>query len=44
MTYLGTGACPVAAVPGGQFKAEGEIGVEERDRRGPPEREFLDAF
>lgn len=44
MTYLDTGACPVAAAPGGQFKVHAEIGVEQRDRRGPPEREFANAY
>ncbi len=45
MTYLNTGACPVAAVPEGQFKVEAAgISVEQRDRRGPPEREFADAY
>ncbi|MCH8277616.1 MAG: hypothetical protein IIC12_01610 [Proteobacteria bacterium] len=44
MTYLNTGACPVAALPGGQFKASSERAVRQRDRRGPPEREFADAY
>lgn len=44
MTYLDTGACPVMAAPGGQFKVEANISVEQRDRRGPPEREFANAY
>jgi C-terminal processing protease CtpA/Prc len=47
MSYLNTGACPVAAVPGGQFKAgEGSraASARQKDRRGPPEREFADAY
>jgi len=44
MTYLDTGACPVAAALDGRFKAETRLGVEQRDRRGPPEREFADAY
>jgi len=44
MTYLNTGACPVAAAPGGQFKPGGEAGIEQRDRRGPAHREFADAY
>ncbi len=47
MSYLNTGACPVAAVPGAQFKAsEGSRAatVRQKDRRGSPEREFADAY
>ncbi len=44
MTYLNTGACPVAALPAGQFKVDADIGAEQRDMRGPPEREFADAY
>jgi len=44
MEYLNTGGCPVAAVPGGQFKVSSERDVRQRDRRGPPEREFADAY
>lgn len=44
MSYLNTGSCPVAATPSGQFKVETGIRVEQRDRRGPPEREFADAY
>jgi len=42
--YLDTGACPVVSLPGGQFKAELGISVEQRDRRGPPQLEFADAY
>ena len=44
MTYLNTGACPVAALPSGQFKVSSERAVRQLDRRGPPEREFADAY
>jgi len=44
MAYLDTGACPVTAAPGGQFKVEANVSVEQRDRRGPPEREFANAY
>jgi C-terminal processing protease CtpA/Prc len=44
MSYLNTGSCPVAAAPSGQFKVEAGIGGERRDRRGPPQREFADAY
>jgi len=44
MEYLNTGGCPVATVPGGQFKVSSERAVRQRDRRGPPEREFADAY
>ncbi len=41
--YLNTGACPVVSVPGTQFKVE-DVQEQRPDRRGPPHREFLDAF
>jgi len=45
MTYLNTGACPVAAASSGQFKVDGDdIGAAKRDRRGPAHREFADAY
>ncbi len=44
MEYLNTGGCPVAALPGGQFKAGSERDLRQKDRRGPPEREFADAY
>ena len=43
MTYLNTGACPVSAAPGEQFKAEAFLG-EKPDLSGPPHREFADAY
>jgi C-terminal processing protease CtpA/Prc len=43
MSYLNTGACPVAAAPLDQFKAEAGL-TEKRDRSGPPHREFADAY
>lgn len=43
MTYLNTGACPVAAAPGSQFKVE--AGLRERpELSGPVHREFADAY
>ena len=44
MGYLGTGACPVTAIPGTQFKATAETERSEPERDQPPQREFLDAF
>ena len=44
MSYLNTGACPVATSPGGQFKVSTERDARQSDRRGPPEREYLDAY
>ena len=42
--YLATGACPVISLPGGQFKPGVDDSVPELDRRGPPWREFANAF
>jgi C-terminal processing protease CtpA/Prc len=47
MEYLNTGGCPVAAIPGGQFKASAVSRAaiaRQTDRRGPPQREFIDAY
>ena len=44
MTYLNTGACPVVVLPGEQFKAGSEPVFRQLERRGPPEREYLDAY
>ncbi len=44
LSYLNTGACPVAAASDGKFKAEYTIDVGPVDRRGPPHREYLDAY
>ena len=41
--YLNTGACPVVSLPGDQFKASAEF-VAKPDRRGPPKREYLNAY
>jgi C-terminal processing protease CtpA/Prc len=44
MSYINTGACPVAAIPGSNFKVaeENRQPAPERDR--PPHRELLDAY
>jgi len=42
--YLDTGSCPVAAAPGGMMKPATREGLPQLDRRGPPWREFADAF
>lgn len=44
MAYLDTGACPMAALPGGQMKSEVVRDVPQPDLRGPPWREFADAY
>lgn len=44
MGYLETGACPVVAVPGTQNKTTLQQTLERQERRGPPHREFLDAY
>lgn len=44
MTYLNTGACPVPLLLGGQTKAASDLQLLQLDRRGPPQREFADAF
>ncbi|MCP5093309.1 MAG: hypothetical protein GY949_20560 [Gammaproteobacteria bacterium] len=44
MSYLNTGACPVATVPGGQSKPGYAIELERTDQRGPAHREFADAY
>ena len=44
LSYLNTGACPVAAASDGKLKAEDTIDVGRVDRRGPPHREYLDAY
>lgn len=44
MEYLNTGACPVAALPGGQFKTQNAV-QETRPRvTGKPERDLLNAY
>jgi len=44
MAYLDSGSCPVASLPGGQAKPALDAKVEQPDRRGPPWREFADAY
>ena len=44
LSYLNTGACPVAAASDGKLKAEYAVDVVPLDRRGPPHREYLDAY
>lgn len=44
LSYLNTGACPVVAAAGGQLKPKSEFDAPQPDRRGPPEREFADAY
>ena len=43
LSYLNSGACPVAAAPAGQFKAESGFSYRP-ELRGPAHREFADAF
>ena len=43
LSYLNTGACPVTAGPGDQFKVEGEY-VDRPELFGPAHREFANAF
>jgi C-terminal processing protease CtpA/Prc len=43
LSYLNTGACPVTAAPGDQFKVEGEY-FDRPELFGPAHREFADAF
>ena len=42
--FLATGACPAASLPAAQFKLGERQEVPQPDRRGPPHREFADAF
>lgn len=44
LSFLNTGACPAAAVQGGQQKLEYAAPRPESDRRGSPAREYLDAY
>lgn len=44
LAYLDTGACPVAAAPAGPAKLDAAAAIPQLDRRGPPSREFADAF
>lgn len=44
LTYLDTGGCPAAAVPGTQFKLEATQTVPTLDLRGTPAREYANAL
>ena len=44
LTWLDTGACPVVAAPGGDFKVGPEDDAPMPDLSGPPEREFAHAY
>ncbi len=44
MDYLSSGSCPVSARPGVASKLGEPEDVPQLDRRGPPSREFADAF
>lgn len=44
LAVLNSSPCPVAAVPSGQAKLEVSAAIPQLDRRGPPSREFADAF
>ncbi len=44
LAYLSSGACPSAAFPAGATKPAAERDIRLPDRRGPPWREFADAY
>ena len=44
LTYLDTGGCPAAAIPGSQFKLEAAQPVPQLELRGSPAREFANAL
>ena len=44
LAYLSSGACPAASMPGVRSKPSQGMFVEQPDLRGPPWREFADAF
>jgi C-terminal processing protease CtpA/Prc len=44
MSVLNTGACPAVAATEGQFAPQFRPIYQQPDRRGPPAREYLDAF
>jgi C-terminal processing protease CtpA/Prc len=44
LTYLDTGGCPAASVPGAQFKLQAEQAVPQLELRGTPAREFANAL
>jgi len=42
--FLATGSCPVVSLPAAQFKLGAQRAIRQPDRRGPPHREFADAY
>jgi C-terminal processing protease CtpA/Prc len=44
LSYLDTGGCPAAAIPGGQLKLEAKQPVPQLELRGTPAREFANAL
>ena len=44
MSVLNTGACPAVATTQGQFAPQFKPTYQQPDRRGPPAREYLDAY
>ena len=44
LSYLDSGACPTATVPGAQFKLQAEEAVPQLELRGTPAREFANAL
>ena len=44
MSVLNTGACPAVAATEGQFAPQFKPTYQQPDRRGPPAREYLDAY
>ena len=44
LAYFATGTCPVASQASARFKTGVAPGVPQPDRRGPPHREFADAY
>ena len=44
LSYLNTGACPVVAAPGGQFKVQGASQESRPSATGKPEQDILSAF
>ena len=44
LSYINTGACPPEAVQDGRLRSEYRAPPQQRDRRGSPAREYLDAY
>ena len=44
LTYLDTGGCPAASIPGARLKLEATKSVPQLQMRGTPAREFADAL